>query len=216
MAKMNFIHSVFFIFVIISFLAGMVFYARPKTPYYEYMETMNDSMPSEHPTDVPTQPPNLTNQEAGRSVPGAVIPADGRQPAMGPLPPKDGEKLPLGEPKGMDEDELNQPKGSPESPVQHIDASLENPPYNQNMLSPFDPTSQYVGIYTDIDKVHDSTKMGSPYSDNPMDANWGGVEWTRRAVDSGKYDDNLIVPYSQANGFSVQSRTNKQPLSVYA
>ena len=212
MAKMNFIHSVFFIFVIISFLAGMVFYARPRTPYYEYMETMNDPT-----TMAPTTiPPNLTNVEAGRSVPGAVISAFGRQPAMGPLPPKDGEQLPLGEVKGMDEDQLNEPKGSPESPVERMDASLDNPPYNQNMISPFDPTSQYVGIYTDIDKIHDSTKMGSPYSDNPMDSNWGGVEWTRRAVDSGKYDDNMVIPYSQANGFSIPSRQNKQPLSVYA
>jgi len=29
-------------------------------------------------------------------------------------------------------------------------------------------------------------------SDNPMDPNWGGVQYSREVVDSGKYKDNEI------------------------
>lgn len=72
-----------------------------------------------------------------------------------------------------------------------VDASRENPPYNSGSYAGFDPTGQYVGIYTDVDKVHDSTSANK-ISDNPMDPNWAGVTYTQQMVDSGKYIDNNV------------------------
>ena len=48
-----------------------------------------------------------------------------------------------------------------------------------------------TGQYTDIDKVHDSTKFNK-LSDNPMDPNWGGVDYTNQMIESGKYADNNV------------------------
>lgn len=76
-------------------------------------------------------------------------------------------------------------------PVNVVDASRENGQYNSNNYSGFDPYNQYIGIYTNIDAIHDSTK-NAPLSDNPADPNWGGVEFTQQSVNSGKYDDNNI------------------------
>ena len=75
--------------------------------------------------------------------------------------------------------------------VRMVDASREHPPYNNNNYSGFDPTSQYVGVYTTLDVRHDSTKKQGT-SDNPMDPNWGGVEVTNQSLESGKYDENNI------------------------
>ena len=76
--------------------------------------------------------------------------------------------------------------------VEISDANRMNFPYNENNYPGFDPEGQYVGIYTNLDAVHDSTKQ-SINSDNPMDPNWGGIEYTRKAVKSGKYEDREIT-----------------------
>ena len=55
----------------------------------------------------------------------------------------------------------------------------------------FDSQGQNIGIYTNVDKLHHSTKNDA-ISDNPMDANWGGVVYTQQMVDSGKYADNNV------------------------
>ena len=81
--------------------------------------------------------------------------------------------------------------GNKNKVVKQMDASRENPPYNQGNYTGFDPTSLYVGVYTDVDQVHDSTEK-DPISDNPMDPNWGGVLYTEKQVRSGKYDENNI------------------------
>ena len=45
--------------------------------------------------------------------------------------------------------------------------------------------NQYIGVETPLDKMyHEKDKI----SDNPMDKNWGGVEYSQKQVDSGKYD----------------------------
>lgn len=77
-------------------------------------------------------------------------------------------------------------------PVPIIDASREHGDYNKGNYAGFDPTSLYVGKYTEIDKIHDMTGKQSQ-SDNPMDSNWGGIEHTQKAVDSGKYEENNIT-----------------------
>jgi hypothetical protein len=73
-----------------------------------------------------------------------------------------------------------------------VDASRENKPYNENNYAGFDPQGQYVGIYTNLDQVHNST-MQNKISDNPMDPNWAGIIYTQQMVDSGKYADNNIT-----------------------
>jgi hypothetical protein len=73
----------------------------------------------------------------------------------------------------------------------YIDSAKENPPYNTNQYNSFDPYGQDVGIYTEIDKIHDSTKMNK-ISDNPMDHNWAGITYTQQMVDSGKYIGNNV------------------------
>ena len=70
-------------------------------------------------------------------------------------------------------------------------------------------------MYTYIDKIHDSTAYAE-LSDNPMDDNWGGVAYTRQQIDFGKYNDNIVAPYMLSNGYTISTRSQKQPLSVFA
>lgn len=79
--------------------------------------------------------------------------------------------------------------------TQYEDASRDNKPYNQGFFA-FDPTNQYVGQYTVIDQIHDSTKTQNPdgLSDNPMDPNWGGAVFTNKQVMSGKYKGDEVQP----------------------
>lgn len=74
-------------------------------------------------------------------------------------------------------------------------------PYNKGGYPAFDPYGQTIGKYTDLDKIHDST-AAPPLSDNPMDPNWGGTEYTKDAVESGKYIGNTVesVHYSAPRG----------------
>ena len=85
---------------------------------------------------------------------------------------------------------------NPKSPFKVIDASRENGVYNANQYAGFDPTGLYVGRYTDLDHIHNSTEMAH-ISDNPMDTNWGGVNYTRNIVASGKYKDREVVPLNK-------------------
>ncbi len=75
--------------------------------------------------------------------------------------------------------------------IQRVDSNRSNPPYNQGLYSGFDPTSQYIGKYTDLDAIHDSTNA-KKISDNPMDSKWAGIKYTQQMVDSGKYVDREI------------------------
>ena len=85
------------------------------------------------------------------------------------------------------------PTEMPTGIQQVVDSSRENPPYNANNYPGFDPHNQYTGVYTNIDQIHDSTMDKDAVSENAMDPNWGGVEVTIQAVNSGKYDDNLVT-----------------------
>lgn len=76
-------------------------------------------------------------------------------------------------------------------PIEPSDATRDNPPYNKNNYNSFDPYGQYVGVYTTIDAIHDSTD-DNIISDNPMDPNWGGVMYTQNMIKSGKYVDNNV------------------------
>ena len=79
--------------------------------------------------------------------------------------------------------------------TEYTDAIRDRPPYNQGFFA-FDPTSQYVGRYTVVDQIHDSTKNSGEngLSDNPMDQNWGGAVFTNKQIDSGKYKEDEVQP----------------------
>ena len=92
-------------------------------------------------------------------------------------------------------------------PVPYVDASRDDAPFNQNMYPGFDPLNLYVGVYTTLDQVHDSTHQPG-FSDNAMDPNWGGVQYTRAQVNSGKYDENMVestLYSSTPNTFMIPS-----------
>jgi len=73
------------------------------------------------------------------------------------------------------------------------DGNRAFPPFNQGEYPGFDPSSQYTGVYTNIDANHDATAMGQ-ISPNPADTNWGGVGYTENAIEQGAYLDNNVYP----------------------
>ena len=76
---------------------------------------------------------------------------------------------------------------APESKL--FDASRDDPPYNKNSMPGYDPLNQYIGLDTPLDKIY---HQGNGVSPNPMDANWGGGEYTQSLVDKGYYKDNEV------------------------
>jgi hypothetical protein len=76
--------------------------------------------------------------------------------------------------------------------VKYTDATRENPPFNKDQYMGFDPTNMYVGKYTTLDEIHNSTAKQGACSDNQMDENWCGVSYTQSVVDSGKYRENEV------------------------
>ena len=109
----------------------------------------------------------------------------------------------------------------PQNPIQVIDSSDDNPKWNQNQTQGFDPTNFHVGQYTTLDALHNSTYQGQSISDNPMDANWGGVLYTKKSVDSGKYKNNEVAPPSASGPFkeksdNIQHEKNASENSIFA
>ena len=76
-------------------------------------------------------------------------------------------------------------------PTEVMDAARDRLPYNENQYAGFDSHGQHIGEFTNLDEIHHSTAE-TKISDNPMDPNWGGVEFSRQAVNSGKYDDRIV------------------------
>ena len=72
-----------------------------------------------------------------------------------------------------------------------IDSSRKSSVYNVNNYPGFDPLGLQIGVYNKLDAIHDSTE-NTKTSDNPMDTNWGGVEFTQEVVDSGRYEDSEV------------------------
>lgn len=98
-----------------------------------------------------------------------------------PSPFQNGAGLPI-------TDNLNTPVNT--KPIAVKDASRENG-YNKNNYAGFDPYGLYVGRITEVDTIATSTEKDK-ISDNPMDPNWGGVLYTQKSVDSGKYEENNV------------------------
>lgn len=84
-----------------------------------------------------------------------------------------------------------------------VDATRSDHPYNINNYPAFDQTSYYVGSVTPLDKIANNDGLlynsngTTEISDNPMDPNWGGADYTQKLVDRGYYKDNevnILVP----------------------
>ena len=66
------------------------------------------------------------------------------------------------------------------------DAGRDDPPYNQEGYPAFDPFDQYIGLNTPLDKMfHDKSGI----SPNPMDTDWGGIEYSNKVVKAGYYKE---------------------------
>jgi hypothetical protein len=72
-----------------------------------------------------------------------------------------------------------------------VDATRADYPYNTNGYPAFDQSSYYIGSITPLDMIKNS-EHNMLYSDNPMDPNWGGIEYTQALVDAGYYKDNEV------------------------
>jgi hypothetical protein len=70
-----------------------------------------------------------------------------------------------------------------------MDASRDNPPFNNKMYDGFDPLNFNMGDYTAHDAAFREKELTMKYSDNPMDSNWGGRQYTESVVASGAYID---------------------------
>jgi hypothetical protein len=78
---------------------------------------------------------------------------------------------------------------APAALVQMMDASRDNPPFNNQMYDGFDPLNFNMGDYTSQDAAFRAKELSMTYSDNPMDSNWGGRQYTESVVASGAYID---------------------------
>ena len=78
---------------------------------------------------------------------------------------------------------------APAALVQMMDASRDNPPFNNQMYDGFDPLNFNMGDYTPQDAAFRAKELTMKYSDNPMDSNWGGRQYTESVVASGAYID---------------------------
>ena len=78
--------------------------------------------------------------------------------------------------------------------VPYLDANQKLNPSGQQYG--FDPTSQFVGKYTILDKIHASTKTQFPsgLSANAMDSNWGGAIFTSNKLREGEYAGDEVLP----------------------
>lgn len=110
---------------------------------------------------------------------------------------------------------------APAALVQMMDASRDNPPFNNEMYSGFDPLNFNMGDYTTQDAEFRAKELTMKYSDNPMDANWGGKQYSESVVASGAYiertrpdaarsDTSALVP------MKIESSNNKYRNPMYA
>lgn len=74
-----------------------------------------------------------------------------------------------------------------------VDATRNNPPYNQNLYPSFDQSAYYDGMTTPLDEMDKQFEKPGTISANPMDSNWGGADYTQTLVDKGYYKDNEVA-----------------------
>ena len=77
------------------------------------------------------------------------------------------------------------------NPTLLVDATRNDPPYNQSSYPSHDPTNYYIGTTTPLDMM-DIKQEQAPISPNPMDPNWGGSSYTQKLLDNGYYKENEV------------------------
>jgi hypothetical protein len=77
------------------------------------------------------------------------------------------------------------------NPTLLVDATRNDPPYNQNSYPAHDQTDYYIGTTTPLDCM-DIIAEKAQISPDPMNPNWGGADYTQKLVDQGYYKDNEV------------------------
>ena len=77
------------------------------------------------------------------------------------------------------------------NPTLLVDATRNDPPYNQGSYPAHDQTSYYIGTTTPLDRMNMEAESAK-ISPDPMDPNWGGSEYTQELVDKGYYAENEV------------------------
>ena len=77
------------------------------------------------------------------------------------------------------------------NPTLLVDATRNDPPYNQGSYPAHDQTSYYIGTTTPLDEMNIAAEKAK-ISPDPMDPNWGGSAYTQELVDKGYYKDNEV------------------------
>ena len=80
------------------------------------------------------------------------------------------------------------------NPTLLVDATRNDPPYNQGSYPAHDQTSYYIGTTTPLDEMN-MQQESAKVSPDPMDPNWGGSEYTQELVDKGYYKENEVNIY---------------------
>ena len=80
------------------------------------------------------------------------------------------------------------------NPTLLVDATRNDPPYNQNSYPAYDQTSYYIGTTTPLDQMNMKQEK-APISPDPMDPNWGGSAYTEDLVNKGYYKSNEVSLY---------------------
>jgi hypothetical protein len=75
------------------------------------------------------------------------------------------------------------------NPTLLIDATRNNPPYNNDNYPPYDETSFYIGTTTPLDAMN-IKQEASGISPNAMHSNWGGSQFTEKLIDNGYFQQN--------------------------
>lgn len=83
--------------------------------------------------------------------------------------------------------------GLPQTQVPTI-TKLINAGHNKGSMPGFDQHNQNIGDYTPLDVLFKEGETQDK-SANPMDANWGGIIYSRSAVARGDYADNEVEVY---------------------
>jgi len=80
------------------------------------------------------------------------------------------------------------------NPTLLVDATRNDPPYNQGSYPAHDQTSYYIGTTTPLDEM-DIASEKAKISPDPMNPNWGGAEYTQELVDKGYYKEDEVQIY---------------------
>ena len=73
-----------------------------------------------------------------------------------------------------------------------VDATRNDPPYNENSFPAYDQTDQYVGSNTPLDAMN-VAQENQPISADAMDPNWGGAQYTQSLINKGYYSGENVA-----------------------